>query len=163
ILLLDACLLLATVALAAPGPASPVFHALRIARLWSSKHAQCTLADVVRCERSRTDPAQAPTLASVHPIREDGELDLVATPLGNFLIHRKDTPMLTGMVSEQTQGVYDIAGYGVHEGDVVLDCGANIGVYARHALALGARLVVAIEPAADNLPLLRRNLAAEIE
>ena len=35
----------------------------------------------------------------------------------------------------------------VRAGDIVLDCGANIGVYTRVALNRGAKLVVAIEPA----------------
>jgi FkbM family methyltransferase len=46
-------------------------------------------------------------------------------------------------------------------GDVVLDCGADVGVYTREALVQGARLVVAIEPSPLNLECLRRNLAAE--
>jgi FkbM family methyltransferase len=44
----------------------------------------------------------------------------------------------------------------------VLDCGAHVGVYSKEALAAGARLVVAIEPAPENLLCLRRNLASEI-
>ena len=47
-------------------------------------------------------------------------------------------------------------------GDVVLDCGANIGLFTKEALAAGAELVVAIEPAPRNLECLRRNLASEI-
>jgi FkbM family methyltransferase len=44
----------------------------------------------------------------------------------------------------------------------VLDCGANVGVFARVALDAGARIVVAIEPGPANLEALRRNLAPEI-
>jgi len=43
-------------------------------------------------------------------------------------------------------------------GDVVFDCGANIGVYTRVALAAGAKLVVAIEPAPENVECLRPQL-----
>jgi FkbM family methyltransferase len=50
----------------------------------------------------------------------------------------------------------------VHRGDVVLDCGANVGMFTREALNRGARLVVAIEPVPINLECLRRNLRAEI-
>jgi FkbM family methyltransferase len=45
---------------------------------------------------------------------------------------------------------------------VVLDCGANVGVFTRVALDRGARTVVAIEPAPENLESLRRNFKEEI-
>ncbi len=70
--------------------------------------------------------------------------------------------ILPGMVEEQQSAVYDSAGAPVRPGDVVLDCGANIGLYTLAALERGASLVVAIEPALDNLECLRRNLAAPI-
>src|SRR5689334_25347188 len=51
----------------------------------------------------------------------------------------------------------------VHEGDVVLDCGAHVGVFTHFALQRGASKVVAIEPDPVNLECLRRNLKKEIE
>ncbi len=50
----------------------------------------------------------------------------------------------------------------VEPGDIVLDCGANAGVYTRTALRRGARLVVAIDPAPQAIECLRRNLKDEI-
>jgi FkbM family methyltransferase len=47
----------------------------------------------------------------------------------------------------------------VRAGDVVLDCGAGIGLFARQALKRGARTVIAIEPVPENLECLRRNLS----
>jgi len=48
----------------------------------------------------------------------------------------------------------------VRPGDVVYDCGANLGLYARHLVgALGAGRVVAFEPMADNRKILAANLA----
>jgi FkbM family methyltransferase len=48
----------------------------------------------------------------------------------------------------------------VRPGDVVYDCGANLGLYCRHlAGTLGAGRVVAFEPSADNRRLLMENLA----
>ena len=70
--------------------------------------------------------------------------------------------MLPGMLADQKSGFYESAGHGVRAGDVVLDCGANVGLDTLAALARGASLVVAIEPALDNVECLRRNLAAEI-
>ena len=50
----------------------------------------------------------------------------------------------------------------VQPGSVVLDCGAHIGVYVKEALSKGAKQVVAIEPAPENIECLRRNFAKEI-
>jgi FkbM family methyltransferase len=65
------------------------------------------------------------------------------------------------MLADQRLDIYEAAGGGVRPGDVVLDCGASIGLYTLHALAKGAARVVAIELSPRNLECLRRNLAAE--
>ena len=65
-------------------------------------------------------------------------------------------------LGEQEMNIYGQDGFGVRSGDVVLDCGANVGVYTRTALDAGARLVVAIELAPENLECLRRNFADEV-
>jgi FkbM family methyltransferase len=70
--------------------------------------------------------------------------------------------MLPWLVTEMERGVYEDEAHRVQEGDVVLDCGAHIGLFTRRALSRGARLVIAVEPAPENLECLRRNLAAEI-
>jgi FkbM family methyltransferase len=70
--------------------------------------------------------------------------------------------ILPGMLAEQKTALYDSAGEPVRPGDVVLDCGANIGLYTLAALERGASLVVAIEPALDNVECLRRNLAGYV-
>ncbi len=70
--------------------------------------------------------------------------------------------MLPAMVADQRTAVYDSAGHGVRPGDVVLDCGANVGLFTMEAVRRGAALVVAIEPASDNVECLRRNAAHEI-
>jgi FkbM family methyltransferase len=46
---------------------------------------------------------------------------------------------------------------GIVPGDVVLDVGGNIGAFAHWALAQGANRVVSVEPARENLQLLRAN------
>jgi FkbM family methyltransferase len=70
--------------------------------------------------------------------------------------------ILPGMLAEQKTALYDSAGQAVRPGDVVLDCGANIGLYTLGALERGASLVVAIEPALDNVECMRRNLAGYV-
>ena len=62
-------------------------------------------------------------------------------------------------LAEQKRNIY---GTGIRRGDIVLDAGANVGVFTRKALWAGASKVIAIEPAPENLECLRRNFAAEI-
>lgn len=50
----------------------------------------------------------------------------------------------------------------VKKGDVVIDCGAHVGVFTDMALRLGASKVVSIEPDPVNLECLRRNFRQEI-
>jgi len=50
----------------------------------------------------------------------------------------------------------------VRKGDVVIDCGAHIGVFTWKALEAGASKVVAVEPDPTNLECLRRNFKKEI-
>lgn len=54
---------------------------------------------------------------------------------------------------------YTPRGLEIRKGDVVVDVGANIGVFSVMAARAGAR-VVAVEPFPDNVEHLRRNLAA---
>jgi FkbM family methyltransferase len=67
------------------------------------------------------------------------------------------------LLAEQATRVYGDGERRVRRGDITLDCGANVGTFTREALNAGARLVVAIEPAEENVEALRRNFAAEIE
>jgi FkbM family methyltransferase len=85
------------------------------------------------------------------------------TPRGRFWIPAGSDGVLPILLAQQESKVYGAnKEVDVHAGDIVLDCGAHIGVYTREALSLGARLVVAIEPAPENLECLRRNFADEI-
>ncbi len=66
-------------------------------------------------------------------------------------------------LAEQEVDVYNIEQVRVHPGDVVLDCGANIGSFTRRALDAGASKVAAIDPSPRNAECLRRTFATEIE
>ena len=54
------------------------------------------------------------------------------------------------------------SGHAVKEGDVVMDVGAHVGIFAMKALSLGASRVIAIEPDPENVECLRRNFEKEI-
>ena len=51
----------------------------------------------------------------------------------------------------------------VKPGDIVVDCGAHVGVFTAKALSLGAAKVIAVEPQSRNLECLRRNFPSEIK
>jgi len=51
----------------------------------------------------------------------------------------------------------------VKPGDIVIDCGAHVGIFVDQALQKGASKVVAVDPDPTQLECLRRNFAAEIE
>jgi FkbM family methyltransferase len=84
------------------------------------------------------------------------------TPKGRYWIPESDDYVLPFNLAEQERKIYGTGARAVQAGDVVLDCGANVGVYTREALSAGAKLVVAIEPAPGNVECLRRNFADEI-
>ena len=84
------------------------------------------------------------------------------TPHGPFWIPKDNQFVLPFNLAEQERGIYSLDSVRIRPGDVVLDCGANVGVYTREALNQGAGRVVSIEPAPENIECLRRNFAAEI-
>jgi FkbM family methyltransferase len=123
------------------------------------RNARCSLLDAW----SQTIPsdrilAERKLLAQFRLLRADGGFNLIETPSGRFWIPRRDLSVLAEMIAEENREVYGSGSRGIRPGDVVLDCGASVGVYTRYALNHGAKLVVAIEPAPEALECLRRNL-----
>src|SRR5438876_767814 len=84
------------------------------------------------------------------------------TPHGRFWIPQGSDYVLPFNLAEQERKIYGVGERDVRVGDIVLDCGANVGVYTREALKNGAKLVVSIEPAPENIECLRRNFKQEI-
>jgi FkbM family methyltransferase len=85
------------------------------------------------------------------------------TPKGRFWVPEGSDYVLPFNLAEQQRKIYGVGEFGPHSGDIVLDCGANVGVTIREELAAGASKIVAIEPAPENLECLRRNFPAEIQ
>lgn len=103
-------------------------------------------------------------LAAPRCIERDAEgRTLWSTVLGTFWLPAGEASnwLVRSGVAEQLSNIYGYVPSPLGS-DIVLDCGANIGLFARFALSRGARLVVAVEPAPENLLCLRRNLEKEI-
>jgi FkbM family methyltransferase len=94
--------------------------------------------------------------------RQEGAFELWQTPHAPYWIPKGNWHAMPTIIAEEESGFYAHSGRVCRPGDVVIDCGAHVGVYTRQALRDGASLVVAVEPAPRNLECLRRNLAAEI-
>ena len=93
--------------------------------------------------------------------RPDG-LMLWDTPDGQFWIPKGTGDSLLFVLAEQRREIYGSGPNGVRRGDIVLDCGAHVGVFTREALALGAEKVVAIEPAPATVVALKLNHPEDI-
>ena len=92
-------------------------------------------------------------------VQTDGNLVRWQTPDGVFWARRTDDPFY--ILAEQEGESYAHGNVRVRPGDIVLDCGANIGDFVAVALRAGASLVVAIEPSAEVVECLRRNFAGD--
>jgi FkbM family methyltransferase len=101
-------------------------------------------------------------LAASQLVRTADGFELWNTPKGAFWSPNGDQYVLPWHLAEQELHIYGMGTHAVRKGEIVLDCGAHIGVFTRVALSAGARKVIAIEPAKDNLECLRRNLESEI-
>jgi FkbM family methyltransferase len=95
-------------------------------------------------------------------VRTDGNLRLWTTPDGEFWIPGANDSILAILLAQQRRNIYgDVASGGVRTGDVVIDCGAHVGTYARAALRAGAAKVIAVEPSPEAVECLRRNFEKE--
>ncbi|MBI1789719.1 MAG: FkbM family methyltransferase [Acidobacteria bacterium] len=125
----------------------------------------CPMANAVRSAGHVRDlrDTKDRILAASKKVREDpAGYELWQTPRGDYWIPKGSQWALPFNLAEQELDIYGLGEQAVRAGDVVLDCGANVGVYTRKALAAGAKLVVAIEPAPENLEVLKRNFTAEM-
>lgn len=125
----------------------------------------CSIAQAMRIDAHKRELTEAKDriLAAQKLIRtDDAGLELYSTAYGEFWAPKGSKYILPFNFAEQAIQIYGKGAQGVQKGDIVLDCGANVGTFARYALDAGAAKVVAIEPAPDNIECLRRNFPKEI-
>lgn len=130
---------------------------------------RCPAAEVSRGLYSHTHEAATTErlLKTTRVLEKDQKgFTLLETPKGRYWVPGIDDPVLPRLLAEllaqQEHKIYGEGRLGVRPGDIVLDCGAHVGVYVREALHAGAKLIVAIEPATENVECLRRNFSSEI-
>jgi FkbM family methyltransferase len=95
-------------------------------------------------------------------VRKEGGLQLITTPWGEIWEPETVGTAAVAQIGEIEAKYSGFKGQPIRKGDIVLDCGANVGVETLYALRLGAGKVVAIEPSPVNVEVLRKNFAKEI-
>jgi FkbM family methyltransferase len=133
----------------------------RFVDLYAQRSPYCSIIDSLKAYGVRFEQLRIRNRirGAIRRLQKDPSgIELWETPKGRFWTS-DGSENLTILLAEQERRVY---GGEVRNGDIVLDCGANIGVYTREALRMGAKLVVAIEPVPETAECLRRNVAEEI-
>lgn len=91
-------------------------------------------------------------------------LEQYRSDIGEFWLPAPGRKLLTFLTWEvAVRRDYTHGTVRVRPGDVVIDCGAHVGVFSRHALNRGARQVIAVEPDPTNVACLRENFREEIQ
>jgi FkbM family methyltransferase len=141
-------------------------HELRLATLVLRGHTKvCSVSDAVRAVgQQKMQAANNDRIARTMRLvqKEANGFQQWDTPAGRFWMPQGSQYALSWDLAEQERDIYGQGGRPVRSGDVVLDCGANVGVFTRKALRAGARTVIAIELAPENIDCLRRNFPEEI-
>ena len=148
----------------------PFYSSIRrvgpVALVLTGRSDGCTLTSAMNVTERQDAQARASRQIADSSRRVEVDSDgfeLWDTPKGRFWTppgNGKD-PLAFALSLEQS-GFFDGTTAGLRRGDMVLDCGAHLGVFTRKALAAGAKLVVAIEPVPVNLRCLRRTFADEV-
>ena len=131
----------------------------------AGRSPECPLSEAVRSKSNldRQIAYKDQILNASTKLQEDPKgFHLWQTPKGNYWIPQGSDYVLPYNLAEQERKIYGIGPNGPHAGDIVLDCGANVGVTVREALNAGASKVIAIEPGPENLECLRRNFPSEV-
>lgn len=140
---------------------------IRLSKLWiTGQNKGCPFERSLRSAEAMRENAAIKDriLAASKQLEKDpAGFHLWQTPKGRFWVTKGSDWDLPWNLAEMERNIYGMDGHGVRQGDVVLDCGANVGVFVRQSLERGAKKVIAIEIAPDNIECLRRNFVKEVQ
>ncbi len=154
--------------LVAPGLVGSTLYAYRKA---TGPGDDCSWAQTLAMPKNREllEKLRAELLAEPQEVDKDEEngLVLVRTRSRDFWVRKDGTEMggkemISYLLVEHRWMQAMNPREQVQKGDVVIDCGAHVGVFTHYALEHGAAKVVAVEPHPQNVLSLRRNFAKEI-
>jgi FkbM family methyltransferase len=144
-------------------PSSPLLRSVSaFPELAVTTSRQCSLRSVWESLRAATAEDAAADAYKVKVVRTDGAFTQVQTAAGQFWMPQRDVNRTSFVFLEEEHGIYGFGDYRVGPGDVVLDCGANVGAFARRCLKAGASKVICIDPSPESVECLRRNFSTEI-
>ncbi|HWZ32739.1 MAG TPA: FkbM family methyltransferase [Bryobacteraceae bacterium] len=149
--------------LAAPFVVLPCIIGGVVSLRFAQQKSDCPLINAIKGgDDARIEKALEDARPAMRKVRSEGDMQLWETPHGSFWIPQSSAARFDQVIGEQKADIYN-ASQVVHPGDVVLDCGADVGTFTRTALNHGASKVIAVEPAPWKIPCLRRTFTHEIE
>jgi FkbM family methyltransferase len=102
-------------------------------------------------------------LRDIRLIRRENGLSIWFTPAGEIATMESEMPEhLAFLLAEFRDHPYFVGSTDIAPGMIVLDVGANIGLFAKQALGAGAARVVCLEPSAGTANALRLNLESAV-
>jgi len=137
-----------------------------MAMVWTGKSPICSLRQVLASRQisCKIGELAAAVESTAQVIVRDETDQLWRTPFGEYWFPVAGAiTRLANCIAEQHAGIYTPNDPPMNAGDVILDCGANIGAFSKRCFQYDPKLVISIEPAPNNLSCLRRNLAPEIQ
>lgn len=136
----------------------PVRRSSTLVEYVGKRDERCSIGELWRM----TKPVRDRESSAYAVVRTEAPLHLLRTVAGEYWSPMRDTPTVLEMADEQSEDIYGTERGMVRSGDVVVDVGANVGMFTRKALSRGAKLVVAVEPNPELVVCLRRNFEKEI-
>lgn len=120
----------------------------------------CSLEQALHPVNERVGPILKQVGAQIKPIETVDGLVRWDTPMGDWWA--PDFDGLSYVMAEQSLDTYNLSEEGLGPDSVVIDAGANVGMFTRRALDSGVGLVVAVDPSPKNGRALRLNFEDEI-
>ena len=121
----------------------------------------CSLSESRAYRQTRLCDAEKDLNTRCRLLKSVDGLELWDTPRGLYWVPANFESFIE-ILAEQAVDIYGSAECRVRKGDIVLDCGANVGVFTRTAVDAGAGRVIALEPVPQKIECLNRNFESEI-